>query len=123
MLSSGQINRTAVLDRQTSHATATLEQVLRGLETMRKCRLNMGGSIASQTFTLEDILFLLETSWGHKIQIPHNLNGTIAVQAQKRNIITHNGYGRAVRDSANYREVREYSWSNHDNIQAVRIQK
>lgn len=120
MLTSGQINRHAAYDQQTGRNPATLEQVLRGLEIFRKCRLQRVGATASNIFTLEDILYQLEEAWSHTVNIPHALYGAIAVQAQKRNIITHVGYARATRDASKHREVRSYCWSNYDNIQPVK---
>ena len=120
MLTSGQLNRNQGIDKSTNYREATLEQVLNTLEIFRKCRLRRGGPVASDPFTLEDMVAQINEAWDHRTKIPHSIYGALAVQAVRRNILTHVGYGRASKDSSNHREVREYCWQNLDNIQPVK---
>lgn len=94
-------------DPQTTNGDAQIDAVLNELAIFRKCRLQMGH--ADRTFTLEDMLYEVIEAWGFKKKIPHSLNGSIAVQAQK-NILRHVGYGRSTRECRNNGEVRTYCW-------------
>ena len=119
MLTSGQLSRNAGMEKAVSHSPATLEQVLRQLETFRKCRLRREQT-AHEVFTVEDIIGQIECAWSFKLKVPHNLYGSIASVAVKRNLIEHSGYSHATRDTSNHRECRSYCWKNDDNIQPVK---
>lgn len=95
-------------ESKTTNADAQIDSVLNELSIFRTCRLRIGH--ADRTFTLEDILYEVLQAWCFKKNIPHSLNGSIAANAVKRNILRHIGYGRSTRDARHNGEVRTYCW-------------